>query len=290
MDARGRAADVEGTHGELGAGLADGLRRDDADGFAHLNHLAGAEVTAIAEDADAALGLAGEHGADFDLFDAGGLDGRGEVFVDLLVDFDDGLAFEVFETLERDAADDAVAQRLDGFAGFDDGRDVDAFDGAAVVVRDDDILRDVDEPAGEVARVRGLQRRIRETLAGAVGGDEVLEHGEAFAEVGRDGRLDDFAGGLGHETAHAGELTDLLFGSAGAGVGHDVDRVHGAVFVGLLHVVEHLVGDALGDGRPELDDLVVALTVGDGAVEILLLNVDDLLLGVARRRCTSTPE
>ena len=33
-DARCRTADVEGTHGELGSGLADGLRRDDADGFA----------------------------------------------------------------------------------------------------------------------------------------------------------------------------------------------------------------------------------------------------------------
>src|SRR5262249_49191318 len=35
-DARGRAADVEGTHGELRSRLADGLRRDDAGGFAQL--------------------------------------------------------------------------------------------------------------------------------------------------------------------------------------------------------------------------------------------------------------
>ena len=126
---------MEGTHGELGAGLADGLRRDDADGFAHLDHLAGAEVTAVAEDADAALGLAGEHRADLDALDAGGLDGGGEVFVDLLVDVDDDLALEVLELLERDAADDAVAQRLDGLAGLDDRGDVDAFDGAAVAAR-----------------------------------------------------------------------------------------------------------------------------------------------------------
>ena len=92
---RGGAADVEGAHGELGAGLADGLRRDDADGLAHLDHLAGAEVAAVAEDADAALGLAGEHGADLDPLDARSLHGGGEVFVDLLVDFDDGLAFVV---------------------------------------------------------------------------------------------------------------------------------------------------------------------------------------------------
>ena len=115
-DARCRSADVEGTHGELRAGLADGLRRDDADGFAHLHHLAGAEVTAVAEDADAALGFAGEHRADLDALDTGCLNRGGEVFVDLLVDVDDDLAFEVLDLLERDAADDAVAQRLDGLA------------------------------------------------------------------------------------------------------------------------------------------------------------------------------
>ncbi len=120
LHARCGSADVEGTHGELRAGLADGLRRDDADGFAHLDHLAGAEVTAVAEDAAAALGLAGEHRANLDALDARSLNGGGLVFVDLVVDFDDGLAFEVLELLERDAADDAVAQRLDGLAGFDD--------------------------------------------------------------------------------------------------------------------------------------------------------------------------
>ena len=280
-DARCGAADVEGTHGELGAGLADGLRRDDADGFAHLDHLAGAEVTAVAEDADAALGLAGEDGANLDALDTRSLNRGGEVFVDLLVDFDDGLALEVLEALERDAADDAVAEGLDGLAGFDDGGDVDAFDGAAVVVRDDDILRDVDETAGEVSGVGGLEGGVGETLARAVRGDEVLQHGEAFTEVRRDGGLDDFAGRLGHQTTHAGELADLLLGASGAGVGHDVDRVHGAVLVGLLHVVEHFVGDALGDAGPHLDDLVGALTVGDGTVEVLLLHGEDLLLGVA---------
>ena len=280
-DARCGSADVEGTHGELGAGLADGLRRDDADGFAHLHHLAGAEVAAVAEDADAALGLAGEHGADLDALDARSLDGGGEVFVDLLVDLDDGLALVVLELLERDAADDAVAQRLDDLAGLDDRGDVDAFDGAAVVLGDDDVLRHVDETAGEVAGVGGLQCGIGEALARAVGGDEVLQHGEAFTEVGRDGGLDDFAGGLGHQAAHAGELADLLLGTASAGVGHDVDRVHGSFLVGALHVVEHLIGDALGDAGPHLDDLVVALAVGDGAVEVLLLHGDDLLFGVA---------
>ena len=270
---------MEGTHGELGTGLADGLGRDDADGFAHFNHFAGAQVATVAEFADAALGLAGENGTDLDLLDTGGLDLGGLGFVDLLVDVDDDLAVDALELFARDTADDAVAQRLDDFAGFDDGHDEDAVGGAAVGLGDDDVLRDVDETAGEVAGVGRLERGVGETLTRAVGRDEVLEHGETFAEVGLDGRFDDFAGGLGHEAAHAGELTNLLFGTTGAGVGHDVDRVHGSFLVGALHVAEHLVRHLFRDGRPHLDDLVVALAVGDGAVEVLLLDGDNLLLG-----------
>ena len=47
-DARRRAADVERAHGELRARLADGLRGDDADRFAHFDHAAGRQVAAVA--------------------------------------------------------------------------------------------------------------------------------------------------------------------------------------------------------------------------------------------------
>src|SRR6202020_2435425 len=49
------SADVEGTHGELRSRLTNGLRCDNADSLAHLNHLARAEVTAVAKDAASAL-------------------------------------------------------------------------------------------------------------------------------------------------------------------------------------------------------------------------------------------
>ena len=93
-------------------------------------------------------------------------------------------------------------------------------------------------------------------------GDEVLQHGEAFAEVRGDRRLDDFARGLGHQTAHTGELADLLLGTAGAGVGHHEDRIElAASLLGAAHLAEHLVGDVLGGAMPDVDDLVVALAV-----------------------------
>ena len=73
---RGRAADVEGAHGQLRAGLADGLGGDDADRFAALDHAAGGQVAPVAAGANAVLALASQHRADADAFDAAGFQSR----------------------------------------------------------------------------------------------------------------------------------------------------------------------------------------------------------------------
>src|SRR5208283_573181 len=139
----GRTADVEGAHRQLSAGLADGLGGDDADGFALLDEAASGEISPVAELADAALGFAGEHGADLDAVDASVLNGRGQLLGDLLIGGDQQVALVVADVLERDAADDAVAQRLDGFARLDDRLDEDAVGGAAIGLAHDDVLGDI---------------------------------------------------------------------------------------------------------------------------------------------------
>ena len=70
--AAGNAAGVEGTHGQLRAGLADGLGGDDADRLAGADGLAGGQVHAVALGAHAAVGAAGQDGADLDLVNVAG--------------------------------------------------------------------------------------------------------------------------------------------------------------------------------------------------------------------------
>src|SRR5205809_2119459 len=277
-DAAGRAADVERPHRELRAGLADGLRGDDADGLAQLGQAAGAEVAAVAEHADAALGVAGEAGADAHALEARVLDLLRRLLDDLVVGLDDDLARQrVADVLRGHPAQDAVPERLDDVTALDKRRGVDVLHGAAVVLADDHVLRDIDQSPRQVPGVGRLERRVRQPLAGAVRRGEVLEDREALAEVRGDRRLDDLARGLGHETAHAGQLADLLLAAPRAGVGHHVDRVELAALLAALELAEHLLRDELRGVRPDVDDLVVALAVRDDAVLVLLLDLVHLV-------------
>src|SRR5262249_1315467 len=163
------AADVERAHRQLRAGLADRLGRDDADGLADVHDITTRQVAAVAHDANAAPRLTRENRPDLDAIDARVLDDPDLLLGDFLVCRDQHLArVGIDDVLERDTAQDAVAQLLDDLAAFDERGHLDAFHGSAVEVRDDRVLRHVDQTPRQVARVGRLERRVGQTLAGAV--------------------------------------------------------------------------------------------------------------------------
>mmetsp|Transcript_23362 Transcript_23362/g.55498 ORF Transcript_23362/g.55498 Transcript_23362/m.55498 type:complete len:1308 (+) Transcript_23362:390-4313(+) len=281
--------DVEGPHRQLRARLADRLGGDDADGLTDVDQAATAEIAAIALGAQAEARAAGQRRADLDLVDTGLLQHVEGVLVEHVAGGQQrGLSLGVDDIDRGDAAEDAVTQRFDDFTAFDQGTHVHAVVGAAVFFGHDQILRHVDQATRQVAGVRGLQRRIRQALAGAVGGDEVLQNVQALAEVRGDGRLDDGAVRLGHQAAHAGQLADLGGGAPRARVGHHVDRVEGLLIDGLavaikrlldLQVVHHSLADLVTGLAPDVHDLVVTLAGGHETRDVLLLDLLDLLLG-----------
>src|ERR1700735_1144725 len=271
-DASRRAADVERAHRQLRAGFADGLRRDHSHSFAHLHESAGGQVSAVAPSANTAAGFAGQHRANFHPLDARRLNSVREFLGNFLVDLDDHAAFVVFDLFERYAANDAVAQRLDFDSGFENRLNVNSVSRATIELIDDDVLRHVHQTPREVTGIGGLERRIGQTFSGAVRGNEVLQHCEAFAEVRSDRSLDNLARRLGHQAAHSGKLPDLLFRSARAGIGHHVHRVDQALLVFFFEGLEHFVRDFFSHVRPDGDYFVVAFAVGDRTVKILLLH------------------
>ena len=273
--AAGHAAGVEGTHSQLSTGLTDGLGRDDTHGFAGANGLGGGQVHAVALGADTAVGLAGQHGADL-----------GGVNVELLQEGcivlghhvilgDEHLVGAGLQNIpDGEAALQALGELLNDLAVFLDLGDYDALVHAAVVLTDDDILAHIHHAAGQVAGVGGTQSGIGQALTGATGGGEVVQHGHALAEVGLDGDLDGLTGGVGHQAAHTGELTDLLHAAAGAGVGHHEDGVI------LIQAGSQSVGNVGGGLLPLADHQLIALFIGDEAHVVLVLDVHHALLGL----------
>ena len=144
--------------------------------------------------------------------------------------------------------------------------------------RGDDVLRHVHEAPGQVPGVRGAEGGVGEALAGAVGADEVLEDGHALAEVAAHGDVDDPAGGVGHQAAHGAQLADVALVAAGTRVGHHPDGVL------LAQGRHHLVRDVLGDALPQLDDLLVALVLGDEAALELLVDRGDVVVRLGHQR------
>ena len=208
---------MEGAHRELRAGLADRLRGHDADGLAHVDLMPAAEIAAVTLDAHALARLAGQHRADLDPFDA-----RpprcfcDHVLVDHLVGADQDLVGERIEDV-LSATRPSTRSPRPSITSPPSTSGVISIPSSVPqsLLGDDRILRHVHQTAGEVAGIRRLERGIRQTLARAVGRDEVLQHRQPLAEIRGDRRLDDLARRLGHQAAHAGELPDLLLANRG---------------------------------------------------------------------------
>src|SRR5262249_25420719 len=195
-----RTTDGNGPDGELSPRLADGLRGNDTDRLAHVDRSASGEVTPIACTAHAVGSFASQHRTDFQFLDTA----SGDDF-DLRLRQQSGAldqclaAGRVFHILCRGAAKDAACKRGDHGTGIDNGPNLNAILRAAVVLRDDAVLRHVDQTPRQVTRVRRLQGGVGETLAGSVRRVEVLEHRQAFLEVGDDRTFDDLTRRFGHQ-------------------------------------------------------------------------------------------
>ena len=153
------AARVEGSHRELRAGLADRLRRDDADRLAHLNGQRGRHVLAVALCAYAETRIAVEDRTDADavftvFFDRGDL--LRHRLGDHFVAGNEHFAVLVHDVLGGKSARQTVFEALDGFAVGAQNRLHHRAAGAsarrAILFAHDNVLRDVDKTAGKITK------------------------------------------------------------------------------------------------------------------------------------------
>ena len=161
-------AGVEGTHRKLSTRLADGLSRDNADRLALVNGSAGGKVDAVALGTNAVSCLAGENASDKNGLYAVSLKQLSVVAHEHMVGVKNDFAcFGVNNVFRREASVNAVAKGLDLLPLVKDGSGGNSAFRAAVMLADDNILRNIDHSAGKVAGVGGTKRGIGKTLSSA---------------------------------------------------------------------------------------------------------------------------
>ena len=111
-----------------------------------------------------------------------------------------------------------------------------------------------------------------------------MHNTQTFAEVGSNWRFDNGAIRTRHQATHTGKLTDLGRRTTCARVSVDIDRVKGLLTLFLTLFVDnrlgrktfhHRLGDQVVGARPDIDDLVVLLTLGNQTGGVLIFDFFD---------------
>src|SRR5260370_22235343 len=135
---------VEGAHGQLGAGLADRLRSDNADRLTDIDDGAARKVAAIAFAADTDARFTGQHRADRYRVDAGPLELVDGVLIDQpACRHHDFPAQRRADIDRRSAADNTVSQRSDDLPAVDNGACNQPARSAAILLTATPALRDI---------------------------------------------------------------------------------------------------------------------------------------------------
>ena len=206
----GCATDVESTHRQLCARLANRLGCDNTNSFADIDDMTTRQVAAITGGANTMPGFASNGGANVHPVNSPLFHRLNQLLVEQRVTRADNFVSSGCEHVFRDhPAEYAFTQRFDHIATLNDRLHGDAVFGPAIDFRDDQVLGNIHQAAGQVTGIGCLQRRIGQALTSAVSGDEVLQHVKPFTEVRRNRRFNDRTVRLGHQAAHSGQLPDL---------------------------------------------------------------------------------
>src|SRR5690554_2080305 len=288
----GRTTNVEGPHGQLGTRLTDRLGSDNANCLTYVDLMAAGQVPAITLRTDTVAGLTGNRRANPDFVHTGTF----QRFDGLLVQQGTGrnncvvLVGRCEGVTGSHTTQNTITQRHYNVTTFDVRRHQQAFRSTTVFLGNYQVLGYVNQTTGQVTGVRGLQCRICQTLTSTVGRDKVLEYVQTFTEVRSDRRFDDGAIRLGHQAPHTGQLSTLCRGTPGTGIIHHVNRVerllHQVLAVFALNglavstdnllfgqALHHRLGHFVVGAGPNVDHLVVLLTLGQQTGGVLVLDV-----------------
>ncbi len=93
------------------------------------------------------------------------------------------------------------------------------------MLTDDNILRNVNQTAGQITRVSGTECRICQTFTCATGRNKVFQNIQTFTIICTNRNFDCRTGSIGNQSTHSGKLTKLCNRTTCAGMCHHLNRV-----------------------------------------------------------------
>src|SRR3989338_3642925 len=133
----------------------------------------------------------------------------------------------------------------------------------AALFGNDDIMRDINQPSGQVTGFGSHQRSVGLAFSGSVSGDEIFQNSQSFFVAGPDRKINNLAGRVYHQTFHSSHLSQLAERSSGAGSYHGVNRAH------FIHRSRNQIFNFILRSLPNFYDFVVSFRIGQKAVLIL---------------------
>ena len=165
----GNTTSVERTHGELGARLPNGLGGNDANSLSQVNQLVVSQGPAIALAANRTGRLASQRRADHNGGNACRLNSPAQRGIHLAIPFHHHCAIGSNDRFGSEAAD-----QFAGKTTFLVRLNQDAASCATILFAHDDVLGNIHQTPGEIARICRTQGRVYETLTGPIGGNHIL--------------------------------------------------------------------------------------------------------------------
>lgn len=155
---------MEGTHGELGSRLADGLGSNDANGLTHVDQMPSGKVAAITLGANTAPALTGQHRTYFHLFQTRRFYFLNQCFIDFFVGSDQHITGNrVKDIIQRDPPQNPVSDVFDDLATLGEGRNNQTIQRAAIRLSNDGILGNVNKTSRQISGVGCFERGVGKT-------------------------------------------------------------------------------------------------------------------------------
>ena len=262
---------VNGTHGQLSTRLTNGLSCDNTNCSTNVDRTTGGKIPAVALLADAVLRLTGQKRTELNLSKAV-LNKTLKILLGLNIatSRDKNLASVWIADILKGAAANQVSinrslTRLNQRIG-------NCLISAAVLLADNDVLRNVDESTSQVTRVGGVGCGIYQALTSAVGRNEVLKRLKTLAEVCLNWKVDGFTGHIRHQASHTSKLAKLCLRTTSSRVSHHVN------WVVLCKACKHLRAEKIGALGPCINNLNVTLSLGKEAVLVVLVDLVNAVL------------